>query len=70
MEVGDEIELICDIYEHADDHSPGGYLARKGEKLVVRRIYADGKPRPYSVSHHGVLDSTFVVDAHEFKDAS
>lgn len=67
MKVGDEVELVCDIYEHADDHSPGGYLARKGETLVIRRIYNDAKPRPFSVSHRSVLDCTFLVDADEIK---
>jgi hypothetical protein len=59
--------LKADLYEHADDHSPGGYLARKGERLIVRKVRTDyklpwGDPLCISVSHEDRTDGmTFAV---------
>lgn len=63
--VGQRVRLLCDIYEEADDHAPGGYCARRGELLVVRRIKPDAKCYPVSVSHEDITDNSFGVSASE-----
>lgn len=67
--VGDEVVLTRDIYEEADDHSPGGYLARKGEKVIVRAADANARRFPYSVSHPHITNNSFGVTAEEIEDA-
>ena len=64
---GDEVTVVDPVYEAADDHSPGGYLARPGEKLIVRQVRDRGQ-WPISVSHETVTDgSAFSVSTEELK---
>lgn len=63
IEIGSRVRLLSDIYEHADDHSPGGYLARCGEELIVRGF---GKHFPFYVSHSHITDNSFGVQRSEF----
>lgn len=34
--IGQRLRITTNIYEAADDHAPGGYLALKGDTVVVR----------------------------------
>jgi hypothetical protein len=58
------VMLRADLYEGPDDCHPGGYLAMRGEKLIVRRVRelrAFGS-WTISVSHEGRTDDvTFAV---------
>lgn len=73
FKVGDAVTLKADLYEAADDHSPGGYLARKGELLLVRRVRTDytlpwSDPLCISVSHEDRTDGmTFSVRQSEIE---
>lgn len=61
FKVGDAVALKADLYEPADDHSPGGYLARRGEKLIVREVRSQTQ-WPLRVSHEHRTDGrSFVV---------
>lgn len=66
--VGERVKLRRDVYEHADDHSPGGYLARAGEVLVVRYVTPGGHWL-YRVSHNEITNNSFGVTADEIEDA-
>ena len=64
FKVGDAVELKADLYEHAEEHSPGGYLARKGERLIVRKLWGPDALSAWtvSVSHESRTDGlTFSV---------
>jgi hypothetical protein len=63
--VGDAVMLRKDLYEGPNDCSPGGYLARRGEKLIVRGLRA-GREWPLCVSHECRTDgNTFAVGCAE-----
>ncbi|PPC84619.1 MAG: hypothetical protein CTY38_00810 [Methylotenera sp.] len=64
VNVGDEIKLTKDIWEHGSDYSPPGWLARLGEVLVVRKL---GKNGHITVSHHHITDNSFWIDPTEYK---
>lgn len=65
--VGDGVMLRADLYEGADECHPGGYLAKRGEKLIVRTVREHSK-FPLSVSHEGRADGlTFSVSAAEVR---
>jgi hypothetical protein len=66
MQVNSKVRLLKDVYEDADDHSPGGYLARKGETLVIRHITPGGHWL-YRVSHENITDNSFGVTADEIE---
>lgn len=68
LSVGDEVTLLKDIWEDADDCAPGGYLARKGEKLIVRRLAPESK-LPIKVSHSYITNNSFGVTADEIEKA-
>jgi hypothetical protein len=55
------VRLLIDIYDDGADHHPPGYIARKGEVLVVRTV------RALCVSHEGVEHRQFVVREGEFE---
>lgn len=72
--VGDEVEVCKDIYEGADDCHPGGYVARKGDKVIIREIASTEKQynypfcrvHPFSVAHEWVTGKErFVIGPHE-----
>jgi hypothetical protein len=63
-EVGTELTLLKDIDEPPCGDSPGGRLATKGDRLIIRRIYSRST-WPISVSHLDVTDSTFDVALNE-----
>lgn len=62
--VGDRVRSKEAIYEPADDHSPGGYVCRKGDLLIVREARTKGE-WPLSVSHEDVTDSSFACGLDE-----
>lgn len=67
--VGDAVMLRQHLYEPADDHSPGGYLAMKGEKLIVRELRSPVVIWQYSVSHESRTDGiTFSVSGDEIEE--
>lgn len=58
---GDAVMVREDLYEGPNDHSPGGYLARRYEKLIVRKVRINGE-WPLCVSHESRTDgATFSV---------
>lgn len=65
--VGQEVTVTRRIWEPATGDSPGGLLARRGEKLIVRMIYSKGQ-HPIHVSHEFRTDgATFCVSADELR---
>jgi hypothetical protein len=71
--VGDAVMLRADLYEGPDDCHPGGYLAKKGEKLIVRKVKTDyalpwSDPLCVNVSHEDRTDGlTFAVRQSEIE---
>lgn len=49
-DVGDVLILTADIYDDGEDHHPPGYIARRGERVVVRKVLEGGRRR-LAVSH-------------------
>jgi hypothetical protein len=66
VEVNQRVRLLADIWDDGQDHHPPGYLAHRGEILIVRRI-DEGREFPYCVSHESVLDNHFRVAANEIE---
>ena len=67
-EIGQRVKVIADIYEPPDDHSPGGYCARKGDIVVARSIRPNGE-WPVSVSHEDRTDgNTFSIGLNEIEE--
>lgn len=73
-EVGDAVEVCKDIYEGPDDCHPGGYVARKGDKVIIREIaskesqmnYPFCRVHPFYVAHEWVTGKErFVIGPHE-----
>lgn len=63
MKIGDKVELLTDIYDDGEDHHPPGYLAYKGDVLIIHTIRAQS----ISVAHVEVEGNSFFVWLHEFK---
>jgi hypothetical protein len=63
--VGDKVRLTRDIWDDGEDHHPPGYLAKKGEVLIVRKVNI----RSLSVSHEHIADSAFRVLLDEVESA-
>jgi hypothetical protein len=61
--VGARVRVLVDIWDDGADHHPPGYLAFKGEELIVREV----GPKWVSVSHADVTDSRFCIRAGEFE---
>lgn len=68
IEVDQRVRLLKDIWDDGADHHPPGYLAMRGEILVVRRI-DEGHELPFCISHASVLDNYFRVKADEIETA-
>lgn len=67
LQVGQKVRLLSDIFEPADEYAPGGYLARKGEVLIVRKLNPQSKFFPVQVSHEHITDRTFGVTYEEIE---
>lgn len=68
FQVGQRVRLLKDIWDDGQDHHPPGYIAHKGEVLIVRR--ADGRGTfPVAVSHENVTDRSFGVALDEITPA-
>ena len=48
--VGQKFRITKDIYEPPDEYAPGGYLAMKGDTVVVRKC-TGYRVYPIAVSH-------------------
>lgn len=61
--VGEKVRLTADIYDYGEDHHPPGWLARKGEIVVIGAIYG----KKLAVHHKEVTNgSMFVVFEGEY----
>lgn len=59
--LGDKVRLLRDIWEgEIDGLIPAGYLAMKGEVLIVRRFGGIG-PSSLGISHENRPDDYFIV---------
>lgn len=63
--LGDKVRLLSDIWDDGEDHHPPGYLAMKGEVLVVRTV----KPNFLYISHEHITDRSFQVNMDEIERA-
>lgn len=68
--VGEKVRLTRDIYDYGEDAAyPPGYIARKGEIVVVRDCWLSGKGGlRIEVSHGSVIDRSFVVYTSEIEE--
>lgn len=66
MQVGDRVRLTTSIWDDGEDHHPPGWLAMKGEVLVIRKV---GSPimEEIAVSHEDVTDSAFWICRGEYE---
>lgn len=65
--LGDAVMLRSDLYKEPDEYAPGGYLARRGEKLIVREV-REGLEMPIAVSHETRTDgNAFMVRSSELE---
>ena len=65
---GQVVRPLADCYEPTDDHSPGGYLGRKGDKIVVKEVKDTAYSYSVAVHHEGVTDgSAFMVSPTEIE---
>lgn len=63
--VNDKVRLLDDIWDDGQDHHPPGYLARRGEVLIVRSDVA--RTFPIYVSHEEITDNSFGVELSEIE---
>ncbi len=64
--VGAKVRLLKDIWDDGEDHHPPGYLALKGEVLIVRRAPC-WQRRSIGVSHEHITDNSFTIYAGEYE---
>ena len=64
--IGDKVRLLADIWDDGQDHHPAGYLAHKGEVLIVRAV-DPGHGFPICVSHKEITDRSFRVALEELE---
>lgn len=69
FKVGQKVRIKNDIYEPADDYSPGHYCALKGDLVVVRKLGDGSHKHSISVSHEGVTDNSFRVSPDEIYES-
>lgn len=63
-EVGMRVYMRKDLYEGPDEYSPGGYIAYRGDVLLVKKVWP--KYKSMSVHHPHITDgTTFSVYADE-----
>lgn len=66
MKAGDKVMLTEDIYDDGcDNHHPPGFIAMKGEIVVVRKVVG----RRLQVSHEHITNRSFMIDPRECKPA-
>lgn len=64
MKVGDLLKITKDIWDDGcENHHPPGYLATRGEIVIVRAVKAG---RVY-VSHRHITIGTFSVESDEYE---
>jgi hypothetical protein len=63
--IGQKVVAACDIAEAGSEDAPGGILAFKGERLVVRKF--GEKFFPLYVSHEQITDRTFGARLDEIR---
>lgn len=57
--LGDRVRLVKDIWEDEQDGLiPAGYLARKGEVLIVKKVI-DGSNISFGIAHENRTDDAF-----------
>jgi len=61
--VGDNVVATVGIFYDGEDYNPPCWLAKEGERLIVREIY----PNLIGVSHHNVTDTHFLVEKDEIR---
>ena len=59
--LGDKVRLLKDIWDDGEDHHPPGYLARKGEVLIVKCGWrkANNLPATVGIAHENRADTNF-----------
>ena len=63
-EIGKKVRLTQSIYDDGEDHHAPGYIAKKGELVVVKEIFSNGK---MAVHHEDVTDGrAFIVYKGEY----
>lgn len=60
------MRLLVSIWDDGADHHPPGYLAHKGEELIVRQT-DPGHEFPVCVSHEHITDNSFRVALSEIE---
>lgn len=63
--VGSKVRLTKAIWDDGEDHHPPGWLAQRGEVLVVRQVHGTD----LAVSHEDITDSSFMVFPGEYEAA-
>lgn len=68
LEIGTSLRLTDDIWDDGGDCHPPGYIAYKGEIVIVRKIWNEGKngQRIYA-SHANITDNSFLLYPNEFE---
>ena len=64
---GDKVRLLKNIWDNGEDHHPPGYLAYKGEVLIVRS--GTGKSGVLAISHEHITNNAFTVTLDEVERA-
>lgn len=54
---GDKVRLTADIWDDGEDHHPPGYIAKKGQTVIVRGVNISS----LSVSHEHITNNSFRV---------
>lgn len=67
--INDKVRLLADIWDDGQDHHPPGYLARRGEILIVRSL-DPGHEHPVLISHEEITDNSFRVALSEIEKVS
>jgi hypothetical protein len=65
--IGDKVRLRKDIYEPADEYAPAGYIAKKVDVLIVRKVNQEREHWSVQVSHESVTNNSFGVDLQEIE---
>jgi hypothetical protein len=63
--IGDRVRLLADIWDDGQDHHPPGYLAHKGEVLIVRSVTPGHWP--IYISHEQITDGSLGVELSEIE---
>ena len=64
---GDRVRLTKNIWDDGEDHHPPGYIAEKGDIVIVRHV---NNFAPIEVSPDGGVSKSFVVYASEISVCS